>query len=315
MDPSPAASEPVSVAPPESVRGLAVFMVVSFGLAWAAQISFAGLMRHLTSPAQAMTAKLLLAAPLMYPPAVGALLARRVVERGPLRDLGFAWPKPWSWLVAAWLLIPALIGITLLISIPLVGVDKELTRLTALLAATGKVMPASLTPARILLIQTVTALVIGPLFPNALATFGEELGWRGYLLPRLQSLLGPWPGLWAHGAVWGMWHAPLIVLTGYNYPHHPRLGVLMMTVFCMLLGVVLAWMQKGSGSILIPTLAHAGVNALAALPTFVLRPFDELGTGMLLSVTGCIVLALAVAAISRTRSFREKVIGSPPPQG
>ena len=53
-------------------------------------------------------------------------------------------------------------------------------------------------------------------------SFGEEWSWRGYLLPQLLPL-GQWRALLISGAIWGLWHAPLIVL-GANYPGHPILG-------------------------------------------------------------------------------------------
>src|SRR5436305_814196 len=68
------------------------------------------------------------------------------------------------------------------------------------------------------------ALLLTPL------AFGEQWGWRGYLLPRLLPL-GQWPALLLSGAIWGLWHAPVILL-GYNYPQHPILGVLVMVGTC-----------------------------------------------------------------------------------
>jgi membrane protease YdiL (CAAX protease family) len=59
---------------------------------------------------------------------------------------------------------------------------------------------------------------------NGLFAFGEELGWRGYLLPKLMPL-GKWKAYVLVGIIWGLWHGPL-VLAGFNYPAFPVLGVL-----------------------------------------------------------------------------------------
>jgi uncharacterized protein len=90
-------------------------------------------------------------------------------------------------------------------------------------------------------------------------TFGEEWGWRGYLLPRLLSL-GQWPAFLISGAIWGLWHAPLILL-GFNYPGHPYLGVLLMVIYCVIVGTILGWTRLVTGSIWPAVLGHASINA------------------------------------------------------
>ena len=90
-------------------------------------------------------------------------------------------------------------------------------------------------------------------------SLGEEWGWRGYLLPKLLPL-GQWPALLISGAIWGIWHAPLIVL-GANYPGHPVLGILLMTINCTIIGTILGWTRLATGSIWPAVLGHAGFNA------------------------------------------------------
>lgn len=90
------------------------------------------------------------------------------------------------------------------------------------------------------------------------AYFGEEYGWRGYLLPKLMEL-GALRAIVLHGVVWGLWHAPIIAM-GHNYPGYPVAGILLMTVFCVLMGAFLAWLFYASGSVWVVSLTHGLLN-------------------------------------------------------
>jgi membrane protease YdiL (CAAX protease family) len=92
-----------------------------------------------------------------------------------------------------------------------------------------------------------------------LATFGEEFGWTGYLLPTLLPL-GKWSATIIYGLIWGLWHAPVIAM-GYNYPGHPFAGVAMMCLFTVALAMIQASLRIRYGSVLLTTWLHACVNA------------------------------------------------------
>jgi uncharacterized protein len=93
--------------------------------------------------------------------------------------------------------------------------------------------------------------------------FFEEWGWRGYLAPRLLPL-GMWPALLLSGGLWGLWHAPL-VLRGFNYESTGVLGMVEMTVACLLAGIVLGWLDIRSGSVWPAVVAHSSNNTFAVL--------------------------------------------------
>jgi membrane protease YdiL (CAAX protease family) len=155
------------------------------------------------------------------------------------------------------------------------------------------VSPAAVLTAQILFGLTL-AVPINSLFP-----LGEEFGWRGYLLPRSMTLLGPWQELLFHGAVWGVWQAGLLFLAGYNDPGHNLLGVPLFLVFCVLAGALLAWLYLASGSIVAPTIAHATLNAIGGTPLVLLRDVDPAVGGVVYSPLGWIVLSIAVALTFR----------------
>ena len=72
---------------------------------------------------------------------------------------------------------------------------------------------------------TTISSVAAPLI-NTLLALGEELGWRGLLLPELLPL-GQRRAILLSGVIWGFWHAP-VILQGHNYPSQPVLGVFLM---------------------------------------------------------------------------------------
>lgn len=282
-------------------RGVAAFLVLAFGLAWAVQIALAAAVRSGAQTLAALGGGMVVAAVfLMWPPAVGALVARRWVEGSGFADAGSRRP-PWRYVALAWFGPPFLTLLALLVSLPLYPLDLTFGPLRELAAQAGQPLPAP--PAVIVAAQLALGLTLAvPV--NAVFAFGEEFGWRGYLLPRLLALLGHWPGLLAHGAVWGVWHAPLILLTGYNYPGHPVLGVPLFVVFGTLAGALLAWLRLASGSVWPPVIAHAALNATAGAPLLLLRGVDPAVGGVVYSPVGWVPLVLALVLLYRTGRLR-----------
>ena len=128
----------------------------------------------------------------------------------------------------------------------------------------------------IIAIQVLLALTLAP-FINVLFTLGEELGWRGFLLPHLMPL-GQWKAILISGIIWGVWHAPTIA-QGLNYPGYPILGIFMMIIFCVLLGTILAWLYLNTKSPWVAALAHGSVNAVAGLPILFMKPGFNMAFG------------------------------------
>lgn len=112
------------------------------------------------------------------------------------------------------------------------------------------------------------ALLIGPII-NFIPSFGEEFGWRGYLLPKLLLLMSPTKASIVSGIVWGVWHAPLIVLGlkyGFGYPLAPYSGVIAMIILCIFLGSFMNFTFLKTKSIIPATIIHGSFNALCELP-------------------------------------------------
>jgi membrane protease YdiL (CAAX protease family) len=105
------------------------------------------------------------------------------------------------------------------------------------------------------IVLTFPLLILGQLPSSPLF---EEFGWRGYVLPSLQSR---WSALTSSvflGVVWGLWHLPLIVAYGDSLA--PYLALIVAH------SVLIAWIVNSTGgSMLLAMLFHAGLNT--ALPT------------------------------------------------
>ena len=92
----------------------------------------------------------------------------------------------------------------------------------------------------------------------AFAGCGEELGWRGWLLPRILTRYQPVVAALIVGAIWGCWHVP-ILLSGARPASIFLFGVLGLSVLFTIL-----W-QRVNGNIFVLAVAHASVNAPLAM--------------------------------------------------
>ena len=147
--------------------------------------------------------------------------------------------------------------------------------------------------------QLISGILLAPLL-NAITCFGEEWGWRGYLLPKMQEKL-PMPLLLlVNGIIWGLWHAPLTAIGhnyGTGYKGYPFTGILAMCLFCITLGVIFSYITIKTGSCLPAVFAHGSVNGFAAAGLIFtdgtgINPFiGPAPTGIL---GGCAFLACAI---------------------
>ena len=127
-----------------------------------------------------------------------------------------------------------------------------------------------------------------------LSALGEEIGWRGFLVPRLTQLLGFTKGALLSGIIWTAWHAPLILFSDYNSGGAPEwYALLCFTVMVMGISFAFAWLRVESGSLWPAALLHAAHNA------YIQGLFDPLtrNTGYTLYLTGEFGAGLALAGL------------------
>lgn len=86
----------------------------------------------------------------------------------------------------------------------------------------------------------------------------EEIGWRGYALPRLQAERDALSSGLVLGAVWCFWHLPLFFVSGTSQSELPFLPYLACVVA---LSVLVTWLYNGAGgSLVVAVLAHGAFN-------------------------------------------------------
>jgi uncharacterized protein len=89
---------------------------------------------------------------------------------------------------------------------------------------------------------------------------GEELGWRGFLFPRLQQRFGFHGACLISGSIWAVWHIPEIVWTDFNPGTNTVFALFWFTVMVVALGYIMGYIRVRSGSLWPCVLLHAAHN-------------------------------------------------------
>ena len=209
--------------------------------------------------------------------------------------------RPNRWWLVAWLAPPALMLLTLGISLlwPGTSFDPTMSGLGprlgfsaadgARLAATVRALPGP--PLVGFLVQ---GLVLGPTV-GLIGGLGEELAWRGVLYHRLISG-GFWRCTLITGLLWALWHLPL-TLQGYGYPQHPVLGTALFIVYVLAFAPLMTFVRLRARSVLAPAILHGTADMTVLLTLALVRGGSDLTVGWA-SLSGVMALALADLAIA-----------------
>ncbi|WP_098958083.1 CPBP family intramembrane glutamic endopeptidase [Pseudonocardia sp. N23] len=261
------------------------FFVIAAAGAWVVELPVilsrtgTGLLPYTLPP---LVVLLLIAGATFTGPTVAAFVMVRVTEgpEGPKRLLRryVQWRVPFRWYLFVLLVIPV----------------SEVVGAIVVPGAVGSVQPVT------------SALVAG--YPLAfLTTFllggplGEEPGWRGFALPRLQARFGPLAGATVLGVLWALWHFPLF-WSGVWTPLTAA-NMIMFLVMITLLTIVMAWVFNNvGGSLLLTMLMHASFNTFADKVVAPLFPAPLLNDYVLLpELIGFGLVAVIVIVATRGR--------------
>lgn len=268
------------------------YLLLSFGLSW----GIAGIYYLFGGRLTSQTALIMLLF-YMFMPMVSVIIMQKTVYKKPLKEPLHIFFRPNRYFFLSWILpfVIAIAGIGVSLLLPGIsfspGMEGMLEKYASILSPEDlalmkkQIAAAPFHPFWLAIIQGLVAAVT----VNAVAAFGEELGWRSFLYNELKKY-GFWYTSMVTGVIWGLWHAP-IILQGYNYPDAPVLGVLLMIVFTLLYAPIFTYIRMKSGSVIAASILHGGINASAGLALLVTRGGNSLLTGSL-GLSGFIVLGV-----------------------
>lgn len=249
----------------------------------------------------------------MYMPFISVLIVEKLLYKGNIKKsigLYFRFNK---WYFFAWLL-PFLISIIVfLISLAMPDVSLSLNLEGFFERYKDMFNEEQLNMMRmqfeklgnILFLLTILQSLIAGITINALFAFGEESGWRGFLLNEMKEL-GFWKSSIIIGLIWGLWHSPIIAM-GHNYPQHPKIGILMMIIFCILYSPIFTYTKIKTKSVIGPSILHGSLNATAGITIMFLRGGNDLTIGIT-GISGFIGLLIVNFLLLLDKGIRGKKI-------
>lgn len=278
-------------------KGLSSFLLVTFIITYSIEgpLIAAGFRINTIPPLYGQLA----VAAVMWVPALAAFLTVRFVtgegtgvlkiKLGPLRPY-----------LAAGVVIPGcyLLAYGMSWLLGLGEPDWELKGFYSMISAAGGQLEGSLPPPAVVLAGVYLATLLMSPFLNGFFGLGEEIGWRGYLLPKLMPL-GKAKAYVLIGFIWGLWHLPLL-LVGFTYPGRSLLGIPVFIALTTAFGAYLNELSLRNGNCVIAGWAHGVFNSQKFGVWPLLFPGVNPLLGGYAGLVGIVVWAgLALAAVAR----------------
>jgi len=263
----PAAAPPLAVPTPspESARAIWLFFGATLAISWSLQVPAAlSRLGLLSTPVSSLMPLVGLG---IFGPTLGAVIAT-------LAEPGSGGPRALFGRLGQWRVGPVWYAIAL--AMPPVILAAGMAAYTL---ATGRDEPWVYFPSGP---ERIAAFFVVP--------FAEEIGWRGFALPRLQRRMGPLPAALLLGTVWAVWHVPMLLIQ--DTPH----GLLpLMLAYFVAGSVAFSWIfNHTGGSLLLMVIAHMGAHLAQSH-----RPLPANPVPFLAQMIGYVVVATGLVLIDR----------------
>lgn len=295
----------------KKVNRTALFLMLTFVISF----SLAGLYKLFGGHYESNLSRTILGVSYMFIPMICVIIVEKVIYKEPLKAnllISFSINR---WFFVAWLIMPviSLMAFSVSLLFPGVSFSPEMSGMVKrfeemLTPEQMEQMKNSMEalPVHPVWISLVQGLIAG-VTVNAIAGFGEELGWRGFLLKAFKEMNFLKASV-VIGFIWGIWHAPLILM-GHNYPQHPEYGVLMMIVWCILLTPLFLYITVKSKSVIAAAIMHGTLNATAGIAIIIIDGGNDLTVGMT-GLAGFIALSVVLVLLYLYDRFisRERIL-------
>jgi len=201
---------------------------------------------------------------IMWCPALSTLVTCRILGRT-FRSLAWRWPDTRYVVIAYFVpLTYCLVAYGAVWATRLGGWNSEFVSLVA------QEIDLPVLPAWGSFSVFIVSMATGGLILNVSTALGEEIGWRGFLVPELAKQMSFTRVCLVSGAIWSAWHVPLLFLADYNVGTNRWYALCCSTVSLIALSFMLAWLRVKSDSLWPAALLHASHNV------FVPCVFDNL---------------------------------------
>jgi uncharacterized protein len=265
----------------KNINKTTLFLILVFGISF-----FAAALFYMLGGQLRRTEGIVFTTFYMFLPMITTLIIEKLIHKEEIKTNLLISFRINKWFLVAWLVPPAISLGAFAISLLFPGVSYSpgmeglFDRYGALMTPEQiQEMQASIDnmPIHPILMGLAMGLLAG-ITINAVAGFGEELGWRGFLVKQFGHMHFIKASL-IIGVVWGFWHAP-IILMGHNYPQFPVIGVFMMTIWCILLSPLFLYFTIKARSVIAASVMHGTLNGTTGLAILLIEGGNDLTVGM-----------------------------------